>query len=253
MTHELGPGSRALLDAAREGLGPDPAAIRRMRAKIDASIAGGAAGAGAATGGGALAVKLGVACVIAALAAGALLYARRGEESIDPGAQDPGPRVTDRSGPASSAERSAGATQLPSREAAPEARAPAADPEIEMAPLVVGEVARRPRAPSASPAAAPAPAPAPAPPKGVELAREVELVDQAMAALRRGEPAAALAAVRVHAAETAGAGQLAEDSAAIEIEALCRLRDGAVAAKLAAFDARWPESAQRSRLTARCP
>src|SRR5690606_5776596 len=51
MTHELGPEARALLDAAREGLGPDAAAIRRMRAGIDASIAGGAAGAGAAGGG----------------------------------------------------------------------------------------------------------------------------------------------------------------------------------------------------------
>jgi hypothetical protein len=74
-----------------------------------------------------------------------------------------------------------------------------------------------------------------------------------MAALRRGAPADALAAVVVHAAETAGAGQLAEDAAAIEIEALCRLHDSTVAAKLAAFDAKWPESAQRSRLTTRCP
>ena len=74
-----------------------------------------------------------------------------------------------------------------------------------------------------------------------------------MAALRRGQPSAALAAVRVHAAETAGGGQLAEDAAAIEIEALCRMHDAAVTAKLAAFDARWPQSAQRSRLTTRCP
>ena len=90
-------------------------------------------------------------------------------------------------------------------------------------------------------------------PRGVELAREVELVDAAMAALRRGDATAALASVRMHRAETADRGQLAEDAAAIEIEALCRLRDRRVAAKLEAFDARWPESAQRSRLSTNCP
>jgi hypothetical protein len=74
-----------------------------------------------------------------------------------------------------------------------------------------------------------------------------------MAALRGGQPSAALAAVRLHATETAGAGQLAEDAAAIEIEALCRMHDASVATRLAAFDARWPQSAQRSRLTTRCP
>ncbi|HWU87301.1 MAG TPA: hypothetical protein VN253_08500, partial [Kofleriaceae bacterium] len=86
-----------------------------------------------------------------------------------------------------------------------------------------------------------------------DLAREVELVDRAMAALHRGDPSGALAAVHAHGVETAGAGQLAEDAAAIEIEALCRLHDPSVGAKLAAFDARWPESAQRARLPTRCP
>jgi hypothetical protein len=264
MTHELGPEARALLDAAREGLGPDAAAIQRMRAKIDASIAGGAGAAGA--GAGSLAVKLGVVAVIAALAVGAIgviVAGRRGEEAIEPRIELPAARV----------EASA---RIPSREAAaPAARAEApagegdAEPEIEMAPLIRDQPAQPvqpPRAASAGEppqpgrALAPAPAPtsapvapAPAAPRRADLAREVALVDQAMAALRRGEPAAALGAVRVHAAETAGAGQLAEDAAAIEIEALCRLHDPAAGAKLAAFDARWPQSAQRSRLTARCP
>lgn len=267
MTHELGPASRALIEAAREG-GPDAAAIRRMRAKIEAAIAGGAAGVGAAAGAGeasaaaggagtavgagagagALAVKLGAAAVIAALAVGAILYARSGEEAI-------APRIE----LGAAASRVEAETKVTSREAAAPAHPEA---EIEMAPMVVDPARGRgaaapPSAPAAAPSSEPAPAapaaPARAAPKRADLAREVELVDRAMAALRRGEPSAALAAVRTHVAETAGAGQLAEDAAAIEIEALCRLHDPNVAAKLAAFDARWPESAQRSRLSTRCP
>jgi hypothetical protein len=273
MTHELGPEARALLDAAREGLGPDAAAIQRMRAKIDVSIAGGAAGV-AGAGVGSLAVKLGVVAALAVVAVVVVVIGRGGEEAIEPRIELPAARVE------------APALVPPREVAAPAARAEAparegdVEPEIEMAPLVRDESAKQPRAArigeppqpgrgigqapppalvrapasaSALAPAAPAPTPAPAAPRRADLAREVALVDQAMAALRRGEPAAALAAVRVHAAETAGAGQLAEDAAAIEIEALCRLHDPTAGAKLAAFDARWPRSAQRSRLTARCP
>jgi len=248
MTHELGPQARALLDAAREGLGPDAAAIHRMRAAIDAALdasiaAGGATGAGASagagTGTGTLAVKLGVFAAVAAIAVAVVaVVASRGEEAIEPRVELP-------------AVRPEVATKAPSPEAAAPARP---EPEIEMAPLVrAGEVKPPPRAaepPRTERAAAPAPAPAP---RRADLAREVTLVDQAMAALRGGNPSAALAAVRVHLAETGGAGQLAEDAAAIEIEALCRLHDPHVGAKLAAFDARWPASAQRSRLTTKCP
>jgi len=280
MTHELGPEARALLDAAREGLGPDAAAIRRMRAKIDASIASGAAGTGAGSGAGgaggggtaagsgagtatgagagagALAMKLGALALVAAIAAGALVYSsRRGEQGSEPRVAPPAARVE---APASAS--------APEVTAAPAAGAAHAEPEIEMPAEARAAPAKQPapappttmqRQPQAQPQPAPQ-ASQPAPPpasaaRRADLAREVELVDRAMGALRRGAPADALAAVRVHAAETAGAGQLAEDAAAIEIEALCRLHDAAVAAKLAAFDARWPQSAQRSRLTARCP
>jgi hypothetical protein len=179
-------------------------------------------------------VKLGVFAVVAAtaiVAIVAVVYSRRGEEPI-------APRVELRA----AEPRVEAAMSAPSREAAaPAAPEPEPEPEIEMAPIVRDAEPKRP------------PGPPPPSPRRADLAREVELVDQAMAALRRGEPKAALAAVRVHRAETAGAGQLAEDAAAIEIEALCRLHDPGTGAKLAAFDAKWPESAQRSRLTARCP
>jgi len=200
---QLSSAARSLLDAAREGMGPDAAAVGRVRAKVGASV-----GAGMA-----IAIKLGVVGVVAALAIGALYSSR------DHAAEAP-------------------AIDLPSArsEASPPVVRPtkaAAEPaQIEMAP----QSAQR-----ARPVV-----------KGVDLAREVELIDLAMAALRNGDAATALTTVTTHARETRGAGQLAEDAAAIEIEALCRLHDPSVAAKLDSFDATYPRSAQRSRLTTVC-
>jgi type IV secretory pathway VirB10-like protein len=221
MTDELGPASRALLDAARDGLAPDAEAIRRMRMKIDATVA-----TTAATGG-ALAAKLAIVGAIAAVVGiGAIALRGDGERTAAPQLELPAQRVERIAPPA--------AHEPP----------PPAPPLIEMDPMQA-------RAPVV--AAAPPPAPAPARAPRADLAREVALVDQAMAALRRRDAQAALAAVRLHGSETAGTGQLAEDAAAIEIEALCLLHDPHAGAKLAAFDARWPDSAQRSRLTTRCP
>jgi len=70
--------------------------------------------------------------------------------------------------------------------------------------------------------------------------------------LREHKPQIAIEAVRVFERETAGRGQLAEEAAAIEIEALCQLRDDAATRKLDEFDHKWPSSAQRSRLTVKC-
>jgi len=86
----------------------------------------------------------------------------------------------------------------------------------------------------------------------VPLAREVELLDRAMAALGHGDPTSALDEVRLHARETGGTGQLAEDAAAIEIEALCHLHAPSATQALARFDTRFPRSAQRSRLAGVC-
>lgn len=239
MTPELGPEARALLDAARQGLGPDAAAVRRMRANIGAAVAGGAAATGTAS---ALTVKVGIVAVVAALAIGAVIYLQRDEpEEFTPAAPI--------------AEVAPPPAAPPPVAAPPVAREPVAAPPtaevaIEILPDPPVEAAPARRRPARAAVTPPPPA-APAPQRA-DLAREVALVDHAMAALRRGDPNAALSAVRTHTTETAGAGQLAEDAAAIEIEALCRLRADTVAAKLAAFDAKWPASAQRARLTARC-
>lgn len=206
---QLGSAARSLLDAAREGLGPDAAAVSRVRAKVGASV-----GAGAAT---AIAVKLGIVGVVAALAIGAGLYSAR-----DHAAETP-------------------AIELPS--ARSETSPPVVRPTV-----AVTEPAQIEMAPQSAQRARPA-----VQVEGIDLAREVALIDLAMAELKAGDAAGALAMVHTHARETRGAGQLAEDAAAIEIEALCRLHDPAVAEKLDGFDARFPRSAQRSRLTTVCP
>lgn len=219
----LSPEARALLDAARAGMSPDAAAIRRMRGKIDGAV-------GAAASGGAIAIKLGLVGIVAAIAVGAGLH-DRARAAEPPRLEMPMARI-DVVAPA----------VRPIVERAP---------EIEMAPISM----KRPRIVQVAHAAAPIAAA----PREVavivraDLAREVELIDLAMGSLRRGDSARALAALHTHALETHGTGQLAEDAAAIEVEALCRIHDPSVAAKLEAFDARYPRSAQRSRLTKACP
>jgi uncharacterized protein (DUF2141 family) len=70
--------------------------------------------------------------------------------------------------------------------------------------------------------------------------------------LRRGALADALEAVRIYEDETAGDGQLAQDAAAIRVEALCQSRDADASAALTTFTTRWPRSAQRPRLFTVC-
>lgn len=213
-----------MIDQAGEQLGPAARALldaaREGLGPDAAAIQSVRAKVGAATGAGAasaLAIKLGVVGVVAALAIGIGLSVAREHAAETP------------------------AIDLPS--ARSEASPPVVRPTVaatEPAPIEMAPTRARPvvRATEAA--------------RGIDLAREVELIDRAMAALAAGDAAAALATVETHARETRGAGQLAEDAAAIEIEALCRLHHPSVAAKLDSFDAAYPRSAQRSRLTTVC-
>ena len=70
---ELSASARALLDAARDGLTPDAAAVRRVRDKV---AAGAGAGAGLA-----LALKLGLASVIAVVVVGAAVHVSRSSDA----------------------------------------------------------------------------------------------------------------------------------------------------------------------------
>ena len=305
---ELGPEARALLDAAREGLSPDPAAIRRVHGRIAAASVGAAAGT-------ALGVKLGIAGVIAALAIGGAVYLRRppavppaslpslelaspverperaaAHEAAPPSDEDlvtieppgdPAPHGDpDRRGTTPTATAAPAAASSPAAVAdaqraaagATSSRAPADDSHraiVEATPSRA-TAADSHRPPAISPRAAVAPGDsqhavtavppaarsareaAGASPAGIELGREVALIDLAMAALRRDDAAAALRVMQEYAAEAGEGGQLRQDAAAIEIEALCKLDDPGARDKRTAFDARFPQSAQRARLEAAC-
>lgn len=229
----LGPEARALLDAAREGLSPDPAAVRRVHARVHVATGGAAAGA-------ALGVKLGLIALVAiGVAAGTGAY-RRGPTAVAPPAIE-----------------LANPTEQPQQAAVHEPALPPAS--VDEAQIVLEPV---PRAPIRRIAPRPEPGPkpsvavpgggAPASGAGIALGREVELIDQAMAALRRGDPGGALRVVHDYAREAGAGGQLAEDAAAIEVEALCTLGDPAARDRRVQFDARFPRSAQQARLAAAC-
>jgi hypothetical protein len=227
----MSPSTRALLAAAREGLGPDPAAAARVKAKLDALLAAPAAAAAsaapAAAAGGGLAVKLAAAVALATASAAVVIAVPTSH-----------PQPTAVRAPALEDVITVEQPVVTIRAAAI-VRDEVAVPDVPREPTPVKRVR-----------AATAPVVAPSPPE-VSLAREVQLIDDAMASLRSGHATEALAAVAAYHRETGDRGQLAEEASAIEIEASCTLHVD-VRDKLAAFDRTWPSSAQRSRLTAAC-
>lgn len=235
----MSPSTRTLLAAAREGLGPDPAAIARVRAKLDVALAGTAAAAPAAATGG-LALKLAAIAVVAgAVAIVAVPRHASTPASAPPLLLDETAHV-DVPAPTVQAAARELSVQFAAREptVGAAAREPAAPAPVNDQPAIVHV--------SASPASVPAPV------VEATLAREVELIDDAMASLHAGDATAALAAIAAFQRETAGHGQLLEEASAIEIEASCKLHLD-VTDKLAAFDRTWPSSPERARLTAACP
>lgn len=251
--------SRSLLTAAREGLAPDAAVAARVRAKVTASIAAGGATLAATTtattaasaaapvspphvsptaagaGSKSLLVKLGALLLVGgAVTATAIATRERSSDaprlSMSSALEVDEPRTVDRSVARDDTPHVA-ASPAGSRAHQPTPRA-ALDP-IDPAAI---EIDVPPPEPSADP---------------VSLSREVELIDLAMASLRKHAPAAALAAIRTYERETLGQGQMAEEAAAIAIEARCGLHQD-VTDELAAFDLAWPSSAQRSRVIKTC-
>ncbi|CAN5907738.1 hypothetical protein BH11MYX2_BH11MYX2_31970 [soil metagenome] len=202
--NDLSPTTRALLDAARSGLGPDRSAVARMRSGVATKVAGSAAAS-------ALAFKIGLACILAAAGVTAAVHYTRSS-----------PTHVIESPPVSPVESS---------------------PVVHIAAPPVAHVL-------AAPALAPSVVPPPA--SRADLSREVALIDSASAALAKGTPLAAIETIKQYAAETHGAGQLAEEAAAIETEATCAAKLSDAGTKLAAFDTRYPRSSQRARLVTAC-
>lgn len=207
--------SRNLLSAARDEMSPDAAAMERVRARVAAAV------------GAPVAVTM-VAAPAKATAASALPI-KIGVAALlvasFVGVFVAWPRGSNE----------AGAPQLSTRHT-----------EIDEPRAAVHVAATEPSAPKQATVATP-PAAAPV----TTLAREVELIDRAMLALRRGAPVAALDSIALYDRETRGRGQMAEDAAAIAIEAHCTLGHD-VRSRLAAFDRAYPSSAQRPRIAATC-
>lgn len=193
--------TRNLLNAARDGLGPDAATAARVRARVASAVAPTTA---AAASSGAL-LKLAALALVAGMIMTGFAIPR-------------GPRAD------------APTLALLTHDTD--------EPAARIAPMALHE----PAAPRASTVRVREPA---------SLAREVELIDNAMLALRDGSPSRALQTLITFDRETLGQAQLAEDAAAIDLEARCTLHED-VAARLAAFDTKWPSSAQRTRISAAC-
>lgn len=223
--------SRSLLSAAREGLAPDAAIAARVRAKVAASVGAAPAAtqaapsAAPAAGSSATLLKLGAALLaVGVVATGIVVSApARSPEAPYVAVTQEHDEVREDVKLAAHGET----VPAPSRIAAPRVVMNAPDPPV--APVLTSRVE----------------------PEPTSLSREVELIDLAMVSLRKNAPLAAIEAIRVFDRETLGKGQMAEDAAAIEIEARCKL-DQDVTDALARFDRKWPSSAQRERIQTAC-
>ncbi|MEO6772843.1 MAG: hypothetical protein ABI467_07455 [Kofleriaceae bacterium] len=241
----LGPTSRNLVAAARRGLDPSAEVAARVRAKVALAAGAGATIAtttprAASVAPKAAAIGAGKAAAIAALV-GALVtvawFAWRAP-AADMAPAIVVPLVSDGDAPIEvHVTASAHADRV-----SPEPPATHADRVV--VPLPPGAHSRFAKSPHVGPAPQVAP-------EAFTLAREVELVDTAMSSLRADDPANALTTLMVYDRETAGHGQLAEDAAALEIQARCR-NHMPVSDQLGEFDERWPQSVQRARLSTGC-
>lgn len=206
--------SRNLLSAARDGLTPDAEIAARVRARVAAAVAAPAAAVVAApVAKTGIALKLGITLAVLGGVVAVLAVTSRNEHAHAPLLSI---SPVDRDEPSHEVRASA-STDAP----------PVVEAVRTVKPVVVAGF------------------------ETASLSREVELIDLAMIALRRNAPTAALDAIRVFDVETRGHGQMAEDAAAIAIEAHCHLKHDVTDA-LARFDARWPSSAQRARIHTSC-
>ena len=254
MTTPLGPLARNLVAAARSGLDPSAASAARVRARVALAVGGGAstgASLSARVVPGAAAPKLALtklAAIVAttgALLVGGWFAAHRATTAPE---VPPVPAIS-LSAPALeiTTSRRAHFTSIMHDELVAVPSVTTSVTTSIPATTVPRIATVAPRADAAS-ASAQDVADSVAPPT---LAREVALLDAAIASLQASSPVAALSTLALYARETRDHGQLAEDAAALEIDARCRAHEP-VDQQLAAFVTRWPSSVQRARVTRAC-
>jgi hypothetical protein len=240
----LGPTSRNLVAAARRGMNPSGDVAARVRAKVALAVGAGATVAtstprAASVAPKAAAIGAGKAVAITAIV-GALVTAAwfmqrapASDRAIDSAPAIVVPMASDGDAPievhVSTSAQADRVVAKPTTHPAHVVTAAPSSPAVDT-----------PSVPTAETSAA-----------GPTLAREVRLIDTAMSSLRANDPANALATLVVYERETGGHGQLAEDAAALEIEARCH-SNTPFTDQLRAFDDRWPRSVQRERIVMAC-
>lgn len=238
----LSPESRSIIDAAHDADGLDDVARARMKRRVLARVAAGAAAAGATavvgqaaakTAGGALSAglltKLGVSLVLAGVV-GVGSY-----NAVTSVSSAPVPVVQ-----ASAPEPATVVAPVPVVDApalAPEAASPESAPAAEEPP---------PAAPAVSPPASAAK------PSASSLASETALLQRAQAELASGNPQEALALLDRHGSEHQS-GALREERQAARVLALCHAGRGHEARTAAQrFAAEFPKSVHRARVLSAC-
>ncbi|WP_437680210.1 hypothetical protein [Sorangium sp. So ce131] len=254
---QLGPVSRSIIDAARNGDRSTAADRARVRAKLRRSLAvgtaltaGGAAKTGFAMVSAKAALPWGIVALLAPAAVVAALHTTQGEPKAVPRASTAGAVIAGRA-------RAAAAAQPP----ASDDRAPAESPREPALPIEPAEgkkldppqaTSARPEAPWRAPRAAPSGAPAAPPgvPAEDPLVAETRRLRDVHESLRRGDPERALALLDV---ADAGGQELREERAAARVVALCNLgRTAEGRAAMLDFLRQSPGSPYSARVRAAC-
>ncbi|WP_437306376.1 hypothetical protein [Sorangium sp. So ce388] len=226
---QLGPLSRSILEAARNGDRSTAADRARVRAKLRRSLAlgtavtaGGAAKTGFAMVSAKAALPWGIVAVLAPAAVVATLHTTQGEPRAVPRASHAGAVVVERARaavagqPAPSDDRAP--AEGPREPALPDDRAPAEARKLDPSPAAI----ERPTTPGRAPRSAPAGGPGAPPgvPAEDPLVAETRRLREVHDALRRGDPERALSLLD---AADAGGHELREERAAARVVALCNL------------------------------
>ncbi|WP_437506127.1 hypothetical protein [Sorangium sp. So ce1099] len=226
---QLGPLSRSILEAARNGDRSTAADRARVRAKLRRSLAlgtavtaGGAAKTGFAMVSAKAALPWGIVAVLAPAAVVATLHTTQGEPRAVPRASHAGAVITERARAAVAGQPAPGDDRAPAESprepALPDDRAPAEARKLDPPQAAIERPTTAGRAPRSVPVGGPG-AP-PGVPAEDPLVAETRRLREVHESLRRGDPERALSLLD---AADAGGHELQEERAAARVVALCNL------------------------------